>query len=721
MAYDIKGMIEGLKRGLDHSPVTNRTDVSNYVISAESASSENRELLQSTVNSVTDLVKDCIVNCNISTESYTAAQLNAATKIAALSLSPGAALNMVSKLTPGEGAIGPVALGVEDALEFRDITVSQEAYDGQKTDNCFLYSVAYNFVASRQDEFGEAFYPTVVIDPTTSDITMEIKFASLMNEVRHNINGSSSRAQFSKVPLPKAIYDNKIFGTDKNRIIPVLRDENKELLLESEKRLDNTTAEAIETAPYKFNVDINLLGIGQTDSLLARGQMDNTDAVDRTIVLSNVYASIKDDTNDAEIFKLDVSNLSFNSFVYSPQGHNKDMVLNFSKQQVKFDTRETKTSKGAESKILKALPEGYVINVELDIRGEVSTQVGDMTVYGTRAKVFSVRNKAGDLLAPTEADYKAIVKVFDNFKYEGFDLVAYTTNSNLRKRGQLITVDSFKQPFYVPPRSGIMSIVPINNDMGTDNDVDAIIGQAQALGAKISISAVDEIMRNIDSVRFLTNNGTSVPEVEAIEAGFKGIAKYVVNPAYVYETIDLTTTVSSLDSKSRDESVRAALLQKIYNAAVKLYIDSNYGIVFERIINGSSAARPTLIVGTDPNIKRLLLTDVSSSDTIQLGSMFDIKIVSTFNSRMTGKIVFSFGVFDQQRNTNPNPLNYGVCAYAPDIVYDLVRDLNGQTSREKHNNPRYLHITNLPIIGVFDVTNVGEVFGQLALPIVNKA
>lgn len=716
----VSSMLKELKSGLDHTPISDTSSVGSYVVAKESFSPENAAVATNGLQGINALVSDVLTAVGVSGESFTAAQRDAASKIAALSLNPNAALGAVAKLSAGSSSVLPSEIGVEDYLDFSDlegVTVSQEAYDGQKKDNCFLFSVAYNLVASKQDEFGEAFYPTIVVDPTVSEVVMEIKFASLMNELQRPVDGSANRGLFNKVPLPKAIYNPDIFATDKNKIVPVVRTETEKFLLTSEKRVDKSTLETVETAPLLFGETINLLGIGQTDTLLSRGQMDNTDALDRAISLESVYVSL---TGDAatEIFKINTSAMSFNAFTFNPQGHNKDFILNFNNQVFTFDTKETKTSKGAASTVLEALPEGYKVDVEVSISGTVNTQYGDVELYGVKSKVVRILNAAGDELNAAEADYKSIAKVFETFKFLAYDLLAYTTNSNLRKRGQLVTVDSFKQPYMVPVRSGIMSIVPVNNDLGTDNDTDALIGQAQVCGAKISMGAVEALVSHADIINQITAGGTKQPDLSITESGFKGIAKNVLNPAFEHRTIDLLQIVSSLDSKSRDESIRAALLQQIYNVGVALYLKSNYGVVFERVINGASSARPTLIVGTDPNIKRLLVTE-SSGDTIQLGTMFDIKIVSTFNQKIAGKIYLSFGVFDQQRNSVPNPLNHGNCAFSPNVVYDLVRTLNGQTSRERLNQPRYLHITHLPVIGVFDVTNVEEVFGQIVFKMRN--
>lgn len=502
-------LAERLKEGLKSNIMSNDKDITNYVISTESFNPESQQLYASRVSEIEDVVTDAIAyatealsNAGISTESYTEAQKNAARMISVLALNPSQTLSKLSTLEAAKDSVAPYEIGVEDYVPFAEI--STEAYDGQKKDNAFLYSVVYNFIASKQDEFGETFYPTTLIDALTSGIDMEIKFASLMNEVVRPIDGRPNGTLFNKIPLPKAIYDSDIFSTDRNRLFPVHRDNNvnDEWLLVSESRVDESTLEKVKTAPLLFGKKIGLLSISQTDSQLAKGVQDNTDALDRTITLQTLYATLEnEDASVSETFKLDVSGLGFNQFIANPQAHNKDMLLNFSGQQVLFDTTETKTSKGTTSQVLSALPEGYIVYVTIGITGEANTQYGDVELNVVKAVVSQIRNKAGDLIAESESEYKTIIAAFNKLKLVAYDLEAYSTNSNLRKRGQLLTVDIYKQPYMVPNRSGFMYMVPINNANGIDNDTDPIIAQAQVAGAKISSEAVTTLIKHINFMK----------------------------------------------------------------------------------------------------------------------------------------------------------------------------------------------------------------------------
>ena len=142
---------------------------------------------------------------------------------------------------------------------------------------------------------------------------------------------------------------------------------------------------------------------------------------------------------------------------------------------------------------------------------------------------------------------------------------------------------------------------------------------------------------------------------------------------------------------------------------MRMYIESGYGPAFDTL-RGNVGGKITLLIGTDPNIYRLLVTDV---DRFPLSNMFDIQIVSTLDPLIKGKIYMTFGIFDETRNTTPNPLNFGNMLWSPTISYEIVTKTNGANNSECHNNPRFLHIVHLPILTRFNVINIDAAFKKI--------
>lgn len=710
---NMKEFSKELADGFNGLTIANTKDVAKYAISHESIDAAARPSMDVTVESINSMIENCF-NSVINKESFNSAQLAAAKMIAPYAISNEAGAELYNKVVSAAGKYNPAEYGAMDGLKPSEINISREAYDGQLMNNNFVYTILYSFACAKQEDFVEAFFPTIPVDPAMSSITVEIQQASLMKEFFRDINGTPTREKFNKIPLIKAIYDASIFDTDKNRLFPVLRDSNKHVLLKEYSWETEYTTEKIITAPILFDEEVDLLGLSQTDSLLARGQMDNTDALDRAIFVDKIWYSLTDN-GQKEMFSVSVSDMRNNQFNFNPVDLNKDLMLNFRGNNIVINVDSTKTAKGTTSTILSKLPAGYSIGIEFTMNGYANTQEGTVNVNPVRkVKVSYVKDAAGMKVPETDGTYTTIKKLVSSLVFEGYSLLAHSTNSNLRKRGQVLTVDTIRNDYPVCWRSGFLVIQPVKSETGTDNDANsAILGQTQAIGAKMSVCGISRLLSDVEYLANITDNGTKKVERVQFETGFKGSGQYLLEPTYASAKIDLRNIVDSLDSASRDASVRAALYQQIYNVAMKLYIESDFGIAFERGLVSTEAARPTLILGTDPNIRRLLVD--GGVDTANLGGNFDIKIVSTFDKRVEGKIFLGFGVFDSQRNTTPNPIQYGFTAYSPSLVYDLVRDINGQTSREISNQPRFTHYTNTPVVGYIEVSGIETIFDKLPL------
>lgn len=718
-----KSLIANISQGISNDFKSKPEVISQAYISGESLNNVDKDQYGMAVSSKEEmsnkvsLIIDQILNdSEISGESgysATAAQVAAAKMIAPLAFAGKQAISQTyGNLISSESNVSDIA---NDAVDF---SIAKEAYDGAATDTSYLYSIVYNFVASKQEELVEMFYPTVVIDPTLADITVELKFASIMEEVIRPADGSINKPLFKKKSMAKAIYDENTFHTDRNRLYPIFNDGNKEIYLEEAKRDEQHLGnELITVAPIRFGTKFNILGISQTPMQLAKGLADQTESLDRAVYLQDIYISLTGDSGE-EFFKFDVSRMSTNNFTYNPQNHNKDLILNCIDQVVSFDTRNTKTVKGIESTILAALPEGYVIDVLFNINGHANTQYGDVFVAGTSIELTQIRDRAGNLLSKTDPQYATISKAFESVKLVAYELFAHSVNSNLRKRAQLVTCDSYKEKYTIPVRSGLMTMVPVNNVLGSDNDIDTIVAPAQFLGAKMSMYGVNELFNLGSFLAEVTSQGAKNVLGPADDYGFQSASRHVLYPAYSHSSINLTTLVSSIESKNRDEDIKCAIIQEIVTNAMNLYINSNYIVAFQNVLGGN-ASKPQLIVGVDPNIERLIVVD--GKNEFDVGNVFTIKIRSTPNPKFKGKIVYSFGVKDVQKESVVNPLHFGFTAWAPNIVYDLIKDAsNNATSNERHYQPRFRHVTNLPILGIIDVTGIDEVFRQLRFRVTNN-
>ena len=690
---------------------------SKYSLSQESLSTAEKQRAEQDRASLMSTIDDTLTSiaAPLSAEgaSISSASINAAKKIAMLTMCSAESLkenfaNFKSTSEAGVATIGS-ELFADDVVEATDL--SREAFDGMQTHNALYFSVAYNLLASRQDEFGEAFFPTIVIDPLQSGLVVENTFAVLMNP---NITRTArnDKAKYNKVNIVKIMYDNSVLTLDKNKCIPVYQNDGSldDLFLKDFKSVNKETGEDIVTAPLKVGEKISMLGISQTESMLAKGEMDNTDALDRSIQLRRVYYTINGkkagDQDAVETFFFDASAFAYNNFVAAPQGHGKDMVLNFSTAALEINADTIKTANGTASEIFTALNQpGIKIKVEVRLSGSANTEYGDVEIYGNTMNIVEVRNATGDVLPSDNEVVTNVKKFLAKLEIVGYTLDAYRTNSNLRTMGHLITIDRYKQEYQIKLRSGMNMMAPINNETGRDNDIDYLNTQIQTTQLRTSADAVLTLTRYAEFLRNSISSGV------AKDLETSGIGRFSVHPYYKNISLNLSDYVDSLKSVDRLEDIRSAILNKINDEVVQMDINSNYGAA-HRVANNNIPTVKTIIIGTDPRIKHYL---AGKEDRIKLSSEVEAIVVSTYNYDIAGKIFVTYGVFNNERNTVVNPLNFGNLVWAPTIATDVIRTVSNSTRRDLMTMPRYSHIVNLPILLEFNVSDIENVIGKVTI------
>jgi hypothetical protein len=202
-----------------------------------------------------------------------------------------------------------------------------------------------------------------------------------------------------------------------------------------------------------------------------------------------------------------------------------------------------------------------------------------------------------------------------------------------------------------------------------------------------------------------------VPDATGLWPDVLGVGRFYVQPTFYSETVDLSKVVDSLTSNQRANDLREALVNKIRSYAYKMYTNSQYKAAAEALAGGVARV-PQVIIGTDPILAEWLTV---TGDLRTLGGEFECRVVSTLDKRIRGKIYLAFGVFDETRNTVPNPLNFGNMAWSPEVTVVLPISRNNQVSKETAVQPRFLHIVNCPILTVLTVTNLDLVLSKVTV------
>jgi len=714
MANDKKGLVkdimENLKVGFNKDGLGKRTELAGYVLGQEDFDSLSGDTAKDNIDKLGNTI-DSTLSLVLGSESFsgmdlTEAQIAAGKAIAPLALNPKAALDSLRELksvgSKGVATIEAHDLGIEDYVTPSELAT--EAFDGEAISEALYFSIVANILSAKQDEFGEAFFPTIVIDPTASGIEISTEFTSLYTEVTRTLSSAPNKAKFNKQPLIKAIYDKTVFGIDKNRVVVVDRPEFATALYSGYTYVNTVSGEQITTAPILFGQVVNLLAMSQTDALIAKGFMSETDALDRTMNLDKIYYSLTTTiatVATTETFAFDTSVLAYSNFTYSTQDHEKDMILNFNTANLVVNVGTSNALTGA-SAVLGTLPAGTSFALSMKVVGDANTQYGDVEVSVVSSKLEAVYDSQGNLLDPASATYVAVKAITDTIVFEGYELEAYRTNSNLRTKGNTITSDTYRQIYSVPMRSGMNVVTPINNATGSNND-SKLTSQIQSIGMKVSIDAVNTVVKTAATLSAVTASGV-IPNADVL-----GVGRYHVNTFYQEDNVVLDNVVDSLDSKSRAEDIRSALIGKIKDTVINMYVDSNYATA-NAAIRGGVSDKVTVLIGTDIKTKQYL---TSGDGVVNIGTDFDVKVVASLNPDVLGKMFITFVVDDADKHVKPNALSFGQCLWAPTITIDVTRTTGGSTGKELFTMPRYLHVVNLPILAVLNISGYNTVIGKV--------
>jgi hypothetical protein len=591
-----------------------------------------------------------------------------------------------------ESAVVVPSFGIADAVETRSFGL--EAYDDRDNKSAVAYSIAYNYQAARQDEFGEAFFPTITMAPGVGQMAITVNLMMVYDGIERKISGAATA--YKKKNIIRAVADASVLKKQQTKIVPVYRAQSQAQFAVGIPSVNlDVEGEVIPTAPLAFGKVVDLLALSQTDALLSAGVMDMTDSLDPLVALQNVYVKFGDD-----IIKIQTGNLPLSNFVATSQNNYRVQNLNFITNSPLVN-KFTKNLDGSALDTLSAIVTGdLIVRLKMRISGDVNIETGETSVFGNALAVETIIDAAtGNSLDLTSGVGLTVSNLIAAGTLLGYDLLAYRTNMNRRQRGQLIDVTRFSQVYDVPLLSPITAIHPITTDGQTDaSDVQALITATRIRTSNESVTALLDAAATLSQYVDARDAAGTGPDV-------MGVGRFFVLPTFQAAELDMATAINSLTSHERAQDIQAVLVNKLRDMAYRLYRDSEYKAAADALAGGM-APTPTVIIGTDPVIARYLTV---TGDLRTLGDGFDVKIVHTLDSRMKGKIVVAFGSFDESRNTAPNPLGFGNMLWSPELVLTANISRAGTISKETVVQPKFRFVTHCPIMGLINVLNIPSV------------
>lgn len=694
----IKDVTEILLGGLTNNVYKN-PEMASMVVSVESLSDEKKTHLGNVGNTLETTIREAFSTTGLSLEGRE--HLAAAGVWAGmLGTEPRVWMNK-EPTVPSNATVIPYGEGTVKRH------YSAEAYLENENKNSQAFSIVYNMLGSRQDEFCEAWYPTIVFNPNEVGITVSSKLLYTYNDFKRSVNGSAAKPMRKNVI--RSYVDHTILHNEQTLAIPNIRktggsDDNSEYFLSTTliDPVSRPVGGGIEvlTSPVLTGKDFGVLELSQTKELLASGLMDVSDVLDASITLDALYISFGD-----HIVKIDTKDTPNSHFTYTPTGNTRKMVLHYESTNFVL-TEDTLDVKGNPiTDYFTELANGRKIRFGVTASGNVVLDTAKGRLDGHTVFLTVVRDSQDKVISLSTLGPK-----FEAAKIVGWDYTVPRANVNMRQRGILLDTQEEVQILNVPYRSPISHIAP---PQGPTNELDTNALQTiiTATGIRTSNDGVTALIKRFDTLKAyqpVADDEGNLPETATI-------SRYYVRHAVFETELKINETVDSLRSAERLQDIRSSVIEKIRYYANEMYQKSEYKAA-ATVLTGDASFRPTVIIGTDQKLYNYIFVD---GDLRLLGDTFDVKLVYTLDERMKDTIYLSFIINDSSKNTKIDPLNFGNMFWSPELVTTMNVPRNGGISKEVTVTPRYAHVGHLPVMTKIKVSGLPETV-EKKMPIYSK-
>ena len=564
-------------------------------------------------------------------------------------------------------------------------------------------SINYNLQGARQNDIGELFFPTVTIPADQLGLMVEARIIYLLQDIKRSLSGAPTN-NFNRVSILKGYRDSSIINVNTTRVYPIVRSGSVDIDSTANFVAEAAVApygvqlagETLITAPLKFGAKFDLIGMSQTDALVQAGVMDFTDALDPAVKLEAIYLQLP-----GGVVKYVVDSFAGSAFTPVVQGDVRQSQINFQITSLPANSGMTYIDGVTPVAEFAALGTNAA-RLAVTVFGNISNlNIGTTEINAGAVSIASLTDATGTPLAlnATNSVFTALQAVVAKVNPIGYDLKAFRANANKRQRGQLVDQQSFTQVYPIPHLSPLTCLRPLTeSDAGDGQQVATLVAATQMAASN---DAIDKLFA---FAKLLKTTVTAADATQVQAQAELGISRELITPAYLETTLNLVTATSNLTSADKIADLNAQLFNTIRDIGTQLYYTSGIGIA-SQVLRGPNASKPVLLIGCDPVIKRYLSI---LGDPRLAGEPFEFRIAESYNNLMTGKIVISFGTEESLNSAQPDPLHFGSMGWAPEWVMSIPMTRNGQVSNELTVSPRYLHIMNMPVMGVITVNGLSQ-------------
>lgn len=589
--------------------------------------------------------------------------------------------------------------------------ISKESFDEKELNQFINYSIVFNVMASRQDDFNAAFFKPLTTTPDEVGYRVTVRLEQVWNGAEHDPSKAGDTA-FNYRNLVDALVHPEVLEDNATDVIPAVLEfengakTNKDEFFTIDGELDPVEVKledvTVKTAPLKIGRPHNLLKLSSIPELIANGLMNEKDSLDSRIALSAVYFK----TADNKAIKFVTKDLPYTQFYKTPEGHFRSMALNYDGRFLL--SKAVKTTKGEDLPAdLKALQDaGYDVYLRVRVNGSIRVDSTNVDLTAPELYVAEVF-KDGVSVSLEDATLKPLLAKLKfgedapALKVAGYDIEARRTNYNLRTRGRLIDSNEFAEQFVIPLRSPISIIKPIVGGDKANPDIKALINAARIQANNDGVKTILNYAALLKSV--VTREGyTYMADRESIP----GIGRHFIQPCYIEEDLHLPDLVNSVSSANRLADIQGGISTKVNEILGRVFAITNYQAVVEQM-TGGSIGNITAVIGTDQRLPQYFA--IQGDERLFQGRVKH-KVVATSNKHMRGKVVMT--VTRDGASEGPDPFSFGSFLWTPELMVSAQRTLGASTFQQHLIHPRYAHVVNLPIVVVLNITGIEEVTGE---------
>ena len=565
-------------------------------------------------------------------------------------------------------------------------------------------SLRFNVEAARQSEFSEAFFHTLVLDPSEVGLMLEIEKTMVHTSVRHAINPKDNKP-FVRRNILDAATDPEVLEDNSVKFIPHMVEDGSNaenfaptsLCTPSELIVGNYS---IRTNPLLVNGEEKLLlSLSAHPGLVTSGMLDESDEFDGRFALDNIYINFRKPNETAEqgkLVKFKTLNLARASFNKSQEGDGKEMSLDFTDSTFMITAETTAIDSSAVPALETLQATKWKMKIRVNATARVNLQTGYESFTPGVCKVVEVIDENGNSRKLTDPAVKAVLEGF-KFELYCYDYAATRSNINRRSKGKLLDTQVFRERMKIQLGSPLTSRKPVGR---TDNSA-AVTSLITAARLRNDNQGITKLLSYTEQLKDVVAGITDEYELVSIE----GIGRHYIRPWCEVMPMDLTEgVVAALQSSDKAFQMASAILTNIRRQVAQAYRESRFQVALE-MLSGYSKSKPTVVIGTDIETANWLQ---EKGDMRSLGDQFTYRIVTTNDKRFVGRIQWVFEV----EKEGYSPLGFGNMIWVPELITDTNLTRNDAVANEITVQPRTYHMVTCPITGVIELIGLHEYLAQ---------